>query len=590
MDKTILLAKLKRPRYYVSIAIAVLIVGYGTYSSIAAKNKPLEYETTSATKGNLTQTIEATGKLESKDGVDLRFEMPGTLTTISVKEGAQVKAGQVLASLRLSELNASLGQASANLRQKMAGATDQDRAYYKAALDSAQASWEQSQASALSDVANAKSAILTAEANLKLAEGGNNSKIISAAYENAFAAMQTAMITADDGLTQVDNILGVDNVSANDSFERSLSPANPGKIATAQNSYYAAKSANSVAKTKINSVLSASDQTGVRAGLTTIGTALNQTIKALSSVSDILETTIPTAELSQTTLDTKKSTIVSSRSALAAQYSATLISQQSLDTAANSYTNYQIAYNKAVSDLATIEVNSQSTVKIREAAYLQAKANYEGKTLPTREVDLAPYRAAVAIAAANRERAILRAPVDGVVGKIAKKKGELVSSADAVIQIVSPHFEIRVDVPETDIAKIVNSTRRDATFTLDAFGEETKFTGTIITVNQDSTEIQDVVYYQVTIAVADNQNDKPLQSGMTANVKIITDTRENVLFVPQRTLRTRENGEKFVRVLNEDKTEREATVTPGLRADDGKVEILSGLNEGETVIISSKQA
>lgn len=589
MDKALLFTKLKTPKYYVSISLTILVIGYGVYSSIAAKNKPTEYETTTASRGNLTQTIEATGKLESKDGVDLRFEMPGTLTTISVKEGAQVNAGQVLASLRLSELNASLAQASANLRQKMAGATEQDRAYYQAAMESARVSWEQSQTSAASDIANAKSAILTAEANLKLAEGGNNSKIISAAYENAFAAMQTAMIIAEDGLTQADNILGVDNVASNDSFERSLSPANPGKIAAAQNAYYAAKSANMAAKAKVSSVTSATDQTGIRTGLSIIGTAINQTIKVLSSVSEVLDATIPTTELPQSTLDTKKSTIISSRSSLAAQYSTTLTSQQSLDTAANSYTNYQIAYNKAVNDLATIEANSQSTIKIREAAYLQAKANYEGKTVAVREVDLAPYRAAVAIAAANRERAILRAPVAGIVGKIAKKKGELVSSADPVVQIVSPHFEIKVDVPETDIAKIVNSTRRDATFTLDAFGEETKFTGTIITVNQDSTEIQGVVYYQVTIAVADNQNDKPLQSGMTANVEIITETRENALFVPQRVIRTRENGEKFVRVVNSDNTEREAVVTLGLRADDGKVEILSGLQEGETVIISVKK-
>lgn len=590
MDKALLLIKLKTPKYYLSIGLAVLVVGYGVYSSIAAKNKPLQYETTIASKGNLTQTIEATGKLESKDGVDLRFETPGTLTTISVKEGAQVKAGQILASLRLSELNASLGQASANLRQKMAGATDQDRAYYQAALESAQASWDQAKVSADSDIATAKSAVATAEANLKLAEGGNNSKIISAAYANTFASLQTALIVADDGITQADNILGIDNVAANDAFETSLSPGNSNNIYQAQALYYTAKNANQVARAQVTGIISSADQAGISRALTVMSDALNQTGRLLSSVGAVLNATSPNGMLTQATLDTKKSTISTSRSSVAAQYTTLLASGQAIDTAINSYSNYQTAYNKAVNDLAVTEANSQNTIKIREAAYLQAKANYEGKTLPSREVDLAPYRAAVAIAAANRERAILRAPVDGVVGKIGKKKGELVTSADAVVQIVSPHFEIRVDVPETDIAKISNSTRRDATFTLDAFGEENKFTGNIITVNQDSTEIQDVVYYQVTIAVNDEKIDKSLQSGMTANVKIITDTRENVLFVPQRTLRTRENGEKFIRVLNADKTEREATVVPGLRADDGKVEILSGLNEGETVIISSKQA
>lgn len=590
MDKALLITKLKQRKYYLSIGLTILVVGYGVYSSIAAKNKPPEYETTSVTKGNLVQTIEATGKLESKDGVDLRFEMAGTLASIAVKEGAQVKAGQILASLRLAELNASLSQASANLRQKMAGATDQDRAYYLAALESSKASWDQAKVSADADIATAKSAVATAEANLKLAEGGNNSKIISAAYANTFASLQTALVVADDGLTQADNILGVDNVAANDAFEISLSPGNRNTIYQAQTQYYAAKNANQAARAQVMSVVSASDQAGISRALTAMSDSLNQTGRLLSAVSAVLNATSPTDLLTQSTLDTKKTTISTSRSSVTAQYSTLLASGQAIDTAINSYSNYQTAYNKAVNDLAVTEANSQNTIKIREAAYLQAKANYEGKILPSREVDLAPYRAAVAIAAANRERAILRAPVDGIVGKIGKKKGELVTSADAVVQIVSPHFEIRIDVPETDIAKIVNSTRRDATFTLDAFGEENKFTGTIITINQDSTEIQDVVYYQVVIAVHDEKIDKSLQSGMTANVKIITDTRENVLFVPQRTLRTRENGEKFVRVLKEDKTEREATVTPGLRADDGKVEILDGLQEGETVIISSKKA
>lgn len=582
MNRVEFIAKLKTPKYYISIGLIILLIGYSVYSSIAAKNKPLVYETTTVARGNLTQTIEATGKLESKDGVDLRFEIPGTLTTISVKEGQQVKAGQILASLKLSELNASLSQASANLRQKMAGATDQDRTYYQAAMESANASLLQAQTSGAADIANAKSAVATAEANLKLAEGGNNSQIVTAEYAEAVATLQITLAKLDDAVTKAGD--AIDYLSV-------IQVTDLAKKQDTDSSFLNAKEAINQARLRVSSLTSISEKNEVDAGFIITEPALSKTISVLSKISDLLNSTTRfTNSTAQTTLDSYKTSIATIRSTITSQYSTFLTQKQSLADAKNSYTTYQIAYSKALNDLQNTENTVTTNIKIKEAAYLQAKANYEGKTLPTREVDLAPYRAAVAIAAANRERAILRAPVDGTVGKIGKKKGELVTSADTVIQIVSPHFEIRVDVPETDIAKIVNSTRRDATFTLDAFGEDTKFTGTVVTVNQDSTEIQDVVYYQVTIAVADNQNNKPLQSGMTANVKIITDTRENVLFVPQRVLRTRENGDKFIRVLNEDKTEREATIIPGLRADDGKVEILSGLNDGETVIISSKQA
>lgn len=581
MTKAEIFAKLKRPRYYVSLALVLLVGGYAVISSQAAKNKPPEYETTVAHKGNLTQTIEATGKLESKDGVDLRFEIPGTLTVISVKEGQQVKAGQVLASLRLSELNASLGQASANLRQKMAGATEQDRKYYEAALESANASWQQAQLSAQTDLVTAQAAVSTAEANLKLAEGGDNSRIVSEAYETSVATLQITIAKLEDALSQARNVIN---------YLAVVPVSDPSKKADTDTSFTMAVDAVDLAKAQASILTSGSAKSDIDRALTNTEPALSKTISALSKIAELLDyTPRPTDSTTQTTLDAKKTIITSVRTTITAQYSTFLTQKQAIANAKNSYTTYQIAYNKALNDLRNTEANSQTNIKIKEASYLQAKANYEGKILPTREVDLAPYRAAVSIAAANRERAILRAPVDGVVGKIAKKKGELVNSTDAVVQIVSPHFEIKVDVPETDITKIVNSTRRDATFTLDAFGEDTKFTGTIITVNQDSTEIQDVVYYQVTIAVNDETITKSLQSGMTTNVSIITDTRENVLFVPQRVLRTRENGEKFIRVLNNDKTDHEVTVTTGLRADDGKVEIISGLNEGETVIIGTKK-
>ncbi len=581
MTKAEFIAKLKRPRYYVSIILVLLIGGYTLVSSNAAKNKAPEYETTTVAVGNLVQTIEATGKLESRDGVDLRFEAPGTLTTIAVKEGQTVKAGQILANLRLSELNASLNQASANLSQKMAGATQQDRNYYQAALESAQASWQQAQLTAQSDLVTAQSAVATAEANLKLAEGGNNSQIVTSAYAEGAATLQITLAKLEDALNQIKESIDYFAV---------IPVTDPANKVAADSSYLAAVSAVDSAKAKVSTLTSASPKDTIDAGFIVIETALTQTISALSKTASLLnEIPRSTNTVSQTSIDAKKATIATTRTTITAQYSTFLAQKQALANAKNSYTTYQIAYNKALNDLNTIEANSKTTIKIKEAAYLQAKANYEGKIVPTREVDLAPYRAAVAIAAANRERAILRAPVDGVVGKIGKKKGELVTSADTVVQIVSTHFEIRVDVPETDIAKIVNSTRRDASFTLDAFGEENKFTGTITTINQDSTEIQDVVYYQVTIAVNDEKIDTSLQSGMTANVEIITDTRENVLFVPQRVLRTNENSEKFVRVLNEDKTEREAVVTIGLRADDGKVEILEGLKDGETVIISTKK-
>jgi len=78
-----------------------------------------------------------------------------------------------------------------------------------------------------------------------------------------------------------------------------------------------------------------------------------------------------------------------------------------------------------------------------------------------------------------------------------------------------------------------------------------------------------------------------VKSGMTVDVDIICDSRENVLAVPQRTVFNK-NGDKFVRVL-EEKNVKEVKVETGIRGSEGEIEILSGLKEGEKVITFIKK-
>ncbi|MBI5729349.1 MAG: HlyD family efflux transporter periplasmic adaptor subunit, partial [Candidatus Magasanikbacteria bacterium] len=126
----------------------------------------------------------------------------------------------------------------------------------------------------------------------------------------------------------------------------------------------------------------------------------------------------------------------------------------------------------------------------------------------------------------------------------------------------------------------------EARITLDAFGEDTKLTGTITAIDPSSTEVEDVVYYTVTVSLADT--DQPIKPGMTANVAITTGVRSGALFVPLRAVRAKDDGSKYIRILRNG-AEEERSVTPGLRADQGRVEILSGAAEGEAVIISVRE-
>ncbi|OGH92481.1 MAG: hypothetical protein A2534_04075 [Candidatus Magasanikbacteria bacterium RIFOXYD2_FULL_39_9] len=515
----------KLKKFYIILAV-VLVGGSVVYGQIKKANKPVEYETVKAERGELTQTVEATGKVESQSDLSLRFEVPGVVERVNVIAGAKVRAGQVLASLKLSELNAAVAQAQANLDQKIAGGTQSEKDYYKAVLDQAAADLE-------------------------------NSQIVSSAYEDAVSALQTSLIKLDDGLVQADNILGIDNTSANDEFQALLSVSDLNKLNSANSQYLVAKNLVAEAKKKVTPLTSASVEADIDVAFSVAISAYQQMNLLLITVGEVLNYSVTGVSLSQTSLSTKKTTIDTTRT--------------SVNTQLNNLTN-------AKQEVADAKV----TLKIKEALYNQALANYQNKINPVREVDIAAYRAALSQAIASRNKAIIVAPINGVITSVNKKVGEFAASSEEAIRVFVPHYEVKVDIPETDIAKLkINDV---VAITLDAFGDDIKFSGQVINMEPGSTDISDVVYYKVTITI--NDSEKDIKPGMTANVKISTDFRTSTLSVPLRSVRTNDEG-KFVKVLKDGQSV-DMKVKLGIRADNGRVEILEGLDEGVEVIISTK--
>ena len=70
-----------------------------------------------------------------------------------------------------------------------------------------------------------------------------------------------------------------------------------------------------------------------------------------------------------------------------------------------------------------------------------------------------------------------------------------------------------------------------------------------------------------------------VKSGMTANIDILTDKRENVIFIPSRAI-----TDSKVKILLENGMIEQREIKTGLKSYDAKIEVVSGLNEGEKVI------
>jgi HlyD family secretion protein len=148
----------------------------------------------------------------------------------------------------------------------------------------------------------------------------------------------------------------------------------------------------------------------------------------------------------------------------------------------------------------------------------------------------------LAQAQVDLERTDIRAPVDGIVVKKSVEPGQTVAAslqAPELFIIAQDLREMQVDtsIDEAEVGRI--RVGQEATFTVDSFPGRT-FRGSVAQIRKAALVVQNVVTY---IGVIRTSNpDLDLFPGMTANVRIIVDTRENTLKVPNAALRFRPPG------------------------------------------------
>jgi multidrug efflux pump subunit AcrA (membrane-fusion protein) len=584
----------KRAWFYIVIVITLLLSGTA-YSQYAKQHKPVEYETITATRGTLTQTVDATGYVESANELDLHFEMSGKIHKVHVQTNTEVEKNQLIAELESNDLSALVSRASAHvakaqadLQKQLAGNTSAYIASMQAKVAKAQADLSQIKISGQKSIDDATSDIETAQNNLKYSEGGEDSQIVKDAYQDLEALLYTVQDSLRSALTESDNILGIDNTLANDEFETYLGIKDNASLSIAKTKYAQAKSAKNDVDTWMETLYTNNSYKNIDWAADTAIESIMQVKNLLIAVSTMLDATQPVGDLSISELTTLKTNIQTQRTTISTQFANLTNNIQNIDTAKNSYTTYQIAFSKATNDLKNTEDKSKADIAAYIALLHQAEANLDDAKNPPREVDVATYRALVRSAQAdlyqaisNKNKAKILAPVKGLIGKVNVKDGEFISTADTIAQLVSPHFEIKVDIPETDIIKI--SLDDKASIKLDAFGDEEELEALVTEIEKGETIIQDVVYYSVTLTLSDTKNLEIL-NGMTADAIFYTASKENTLFIPQRIIRTNGIG-KYVRILKGQQEIIETPITLGLKGDNGLIEITSGITEEDLLIV-----
>ncbi|MBK5654009.1 MAG: HlyD family efflux transporter periplasmic adaptor subunit, partial [Rhizobium sp.] len=172
------------------------------------------------------------------------------------------------------------------------------------------------------------------------------------------------------------------------------------------------------------------------------------------------------------------------------------------------------------------------------------------------------------------------APMGGVLNLQNIKESDAIKQSQLITTITDygkMAFDISVD--ELDIAKI--QVGQQVNITIDALAEtsEKPLSGVVTEIAMEGTTSSGVTTYPVTIEIKDS---KAVKSGMNADAEILVSTKSNTLYLPVEAVK--KNGKSSVVTVKNAEGTTTKKVTTGIN-NEAFIEILSGLNEGDVVVL-----
>lgn len=200
------------------------------------------------------------------------------------------------------------------------------------------------------------------------------------------------------------------------------------------------------------------------------------------------------------------------------------------------------------------------------------------------------------------EKTSITSPIDGTIAAQNLKVGDEITSSQVgskvAATVIDPNqMQVTVSIDELDINKI--KLGQKANIYLDST-PDTTYEGQVSKISTYGKTTSGVTSYSVTVSIKSND---VLRIGMTANVKIVVSSKENVLLLPSTAIQYGSDNSKSVisetsTAANSNGKSASTDLTSMLKNNSKKIttglineqyaEILSGLEEGDSVLVASK--
>jgi HlyD family secretion protein len=548
--------------------------------------------TATITQGDLTIAVTGSGTVAAARTVDVPFEQGGVVTSVDVKIGDQVEAGQTLAQVDSTALQreldlarANLATAEAQLAQVQNGdATAEDIESAQASLNSAEAQLAQTKTgtTTASDLASAQAQLTVAKAQLN-ALTNPSAADLSAAQRNLEQAKLSLQSTKDSASQSKTNA------------ELALQNA-VNSLAQAQSKYATAKGnwdfVNETNQDPTNP--ETTDSTGNATKNTLSDTQRQQYYDTYVQAEASLRSAENAVAQAQVAYDTaRQNEVIQIQQAEANVQDA----QDQLDAlthpSASDLAQAQASVTQAQASLDKLrEGATAADLAQAQASVTQAQASLDKLRAPPTNSELASAQAsvtqaqiAVDTAQANLDQATLKAPFAGVIAAVNIVPDSTISASTSAVTLVdSSTLHVDISLSETDAARV--AVGQPVALSFDALSDVT-LTGTVATVSPVASTEQNVVTYAVQVEF--DSGAAPVKVGMSTTADIQVEQATNALLVPSRAIQT-DGDSSTVTVVRGDR-QVSIPVEAGL-VSDGKTAITSAsdqmpLSAGDVVVIPS---
>ncbi len=568
--------KLLKKKIIIPLLLILILGGYFGYKTLANKTGETRYGLATVEKGTLIVSVSNSGQVSSLNEADIKAQVNGEILNLYIASGDEVKKGELIAKLDDTDL--------------------------KKAVVSAQLSFETAQ-SDLDQLLSppdelglfqAENALTKAyDSKIKAEEGIENGlKDAFNSVTNIFFDLPAIITTARDVLYGYDIAKSEIAISNYGWWNETVYINSFNLIDRADLELFIrdAEDDYKAARIKYDQNLKDYKNTDYYADSQTIENLLNETADTTKAISQAIKSEINLLDFVVDYFSSHNRRIYSGitayRTSLQSYYSKTNGYLQSLYSVQNSLKSNRQAL-----------VDAELSVKEKELSLEKLKEVPNELAIRTKELAVQQKKDALASAQKDLENSYVYAPFDGAISEVKSKKGDSVSKGTVIANIITKQKIAEISLNEIDAAKV--KVGQKTTLTFDAL-PDLSISGKVIEIDAAGTVMQGVVSYGVKIAF-DTQDEK-VKSGMSIAADIITDSKQDVLVLPNSSIKSQGNS-YYVELVEAPEEMRQQllanvsgailpqapkmqTVETGL-SNDLYTEIISGLKEGDIVVTST---